>query len=81
MTRAGTTALNLVGWSKIVMPKPINLEDRRPHLTICGTSAVHVFPLALFEDIVSGKLKPSEIKDIDDFLPQIIKEWMERFDD
>lgn len=44
------------------------LDNHRPHLTINGGKAVHVVPVKTIEDIISGKLK---ISDIDDFAKQM----------
>lgn len=57
--------------------KVININEFRPHVMVEGFKSVHVFPLAMLEDIISGKLKVSEVEEFDDFMPMIIKEWLE----
>lgn len=57
----------------------VALSDLRPHVTIHGKESAHVCPVAMFRDIADGKLKPSDVEDIDDLFPPIIKEWLERF--
>ena len=54
----------------------IKIENFKPHLTIQGKNSIHVMPLGLFWDIVERKKNISEIEDINDFLPEIIKEWL-----
>ena len=62
------------------MSKVISLDENRPHVVIHGEKAGHVFPLAMFQNVVEGKLLITKVDDIDDFIPQIIKEWLERFE-
>jgi len=52
-----------------------NIEDGRPHITIQGIKSVHVMPVLLIEDIISGKIKISDVEDANDFIPTLIKEW------
>ena len=55
---------------------PIELDDYRPHVTVQGLRAVHVFPVKMLEKVISGELKESDIEDLDDFIPKIIDEWL-----
>ena len=58
----------------------IELDEYRRHLVIQAPGKVHVFPLAMFDDVITGKLKPSAIDDLDSWLPMVIKEWIETLD-
>ena len=54
-----------------------NIEDHKPHITIQGLKGTHVMPVSLIEDIASGKIKISDVDDYDDFMPTLIKEWLQ----
>lgn len=58
----------------------IDINDHRAHFVIQGNKAIHVVPLGMMIDIANGKLKASEVEDLDDFLPQVIIEWLENLD-
>jgi hypothetical protein len=53
-----------------------DLADHRPHLTVVADDGVHVIPLALMREIVSGG-KPSSIL-TEPVVRRIIAEWIER---
>jgi len=53
-----------------------NRDDNRPHLVVEGVKRTHVAPVALFEGLVSGKLKMADIDDLEDMLPTIVSEWL-----
>ena len=55
----------------------IDLDERRPHVVLPGLSAVHVVPLSLLRRMATGEIKVSEVDDFDDFIPLIIREWLE----
>ena len=59
------------------MNQVADIADFRPHIIIKGKTSVHVIPEMMFENIISGKLPLSEVGDLEDFLPAIIKEWLE----
>lgn len=53
-----------------------DLADHRLHLTVAAEDGVHVIPLALVQEIVSGG-KPSSIL-TEPVVRRIIAEWFER---
>lgn len=53
-----------------------DLADHRPHLTVAAEDGVHVIPLALLHEVVSGG-KPSSIL-TEPVVRRIIEEWIER---
>ena len=53
-----------------------NIEDQKPHVTITGFKRVHAVPISMLQDIVSGKLKLSDVDDFEDFIPILIGEWL-----
>ncbi|WP_145306167.1 MULTISPECIES: hypothetical protein [unclassified Pseudomonas] len=53
-----------------------DLADHRPHLTVAAEDGVHVIPLALVREVVSGG-KPSSIL-TEPVVRRIIAEWIER---
>ena len=55
-----------------------NIEDYRQHLVIQGDD-IHVIPMEMFLRIVNRNLKSKDIEDLDDILPVIVSEWLERF--
>jgi len=55
----------------------INLDEKRPHVVLPGLSAVHVVPLQLLQRMATWGIKVSEVDDFDDFIPLIIREWLE----
>jgi len=59
------------------MDKSIStIDDYRPHLTVnCGES-VHVVPVALLEDVISGKKDFTQIEQWDVLLKTILKDWL-----
>jgi hypothetical protein len=56
-----------------------NIDDYRQHLVIQGDN-IHVIPMKMFLRIAKRELKSKDIEDLDDILPVIINEWLERFD-
>ena len=46
-------------------------------MVIQAPDAVHVFSVAMFEDIITEALKPSDVDDIDSWMPLVIKDWIE----
>ena len=56
-----------------------NIDDYRQYLVIQGDS-IHVVPMKMFSRITKRELKSKDIEDLDDILPVIINEWLERFD-
>jgi len=58
----------------------IDINDHRAHFVIQGRKSTHVVPLGMMIDIANGKLKASDVDDLDDFLPQVITEWLENLD-
>lgn len=53
-----------------------DIADQRPHLTVVADDGVHVIPLALVREVVSGG-KPSSIL-TELVVRRIIAEWIER---
>lgn len=58
------------------MSKVINLDSRRPHLTIPGLKSNHVIPIVVIQAVIEGRLPIWYIEDCDDFVPTILKEWL-----
>lgn len=56
--------------------KIINLEEMKPHISIQGLKGVHICPVSMFQNIADRKLDINEVEEIEDFLPEIIKEWL-----
>ena len=56
----------------------ISLDDRRPHITITTQgNAVHVIPVAFFEDVARGKLTVDALDCRDEIMRLIIAEWLD----
>ena len=53
-----------------------DLADHRPHLTVVANDGVHVIPVVLVQEVVSGG-KPSSIL-TEPVVRRIIEEWMEK---
>lgn len=53
-----------------------NIHKNLPHIVVEGVKSTHVIPKVMLEHMASGKLKASEIEELDDFLPTIIGEWL-----
>lgn len=54
----------------------IELDNHRKHLTIKGKDSVHVMPIDLIWDVIERKKDITEISAYDDFLPEILREWI-----
>ncbi len=52
-----------------------DIADRRPHVAIQASDAIHVLPLSLLEDVAKGT-KPSEIL-TEPVVRRIVEEWLE----
>ena len=56
----------------------VSLDDHRPHFTLQTLDGnVHVFPRAMIEDVISGKLRIVDIDDYEIILRTILKDWLE----
>ena len=54
-----------------------HIDDHKPCLTvICGES-VHVVPVALIEDVISGKKDFTQLEQWDVLLKTILKDWLD----
>ena len=54
----------------------INIDESRPHITLnCGKS-VHVVPVSLIEDVISGKINFSDIEQCDLLIKPILRDWL-----
>lgn len=53
-----------------------DLADHRPHLTVVADDGVHVIPLALVHEVVSGARPPSILTE--PVVRRIIAEWIEQ---
>ena len=68
---------------KKLLPCKLHCEDNRtaidPNESVAlpGLSAIHVVPLSLLRRMATGEIKVSEVDDFDDFIPLIIREWLE----
>lgn len=62
------------------MGEVIKLEEQRPHISITGKESIHICPVVMFENIISGKLLITDIENINDFGPMIIEEWLNSLD-
>jgi len=54
----------------------IKISDYKPHVSIQVGVNVHIFPLSVFEDIVSGDIEIDDIDDWRDIIPVIVGEWI-----
>lgn len=54
----------------------IKLDNFRKHLTIQGKKNIHVIPVDLMWDVIERKKLITDIEDYEDFLPEIIREWI-----
>ncbi|GAF78017.1 unnamed protein product [marine sediment metagenome] len=54
----------------------IKLSNHRKHITIKGRDSVHVMPLDLIWDVIERKKDIKEIEEYEDFLPEILREWI-----
>lgn len=54
----------------------VDLEDHRPHVSVIASDGVHIIPVSLLHDVVTGK-QPSSIL-TEPVLQRIVEEWMER---
>lgn len=60
-----------------LMVKVVNLDDYKPHIAIqVKNGNVHVIPRELFQNIIIGKTKISEVEKYEDIFVQILDEWM-----
>jgi len=55
----------------------IRIDDHKPHLVVPGIRAVHVIPVEMIQNIISGKLPLADCEDLDDYMQTILKEWLE----
>jgi hypothetical protein len=53
-----------------------DLADHRPHLTIVADDGVHVMPVALVREVITGE-KPSSIL-TEPVVRRIIEEWLQQ---
>lgn len=54
-----------------------HIDDHKPHLTVnCGES-VHVVPVALIEDVISGKKDFTQLDQWNVLLKTILKDWLD----
>ena len=56
--------------------KIINFEEMKPHIGIHGLKSIHICPTSMFKNIADRKLNIMDVEDIEDFLPEIIREWL-----
>lgn len=56
-----------------------HIEDHKPHKRVTGLKMQHVIPVELLESIASGKIKVSDVDYSDDFIPTLIKEWLNNY--
>ena len=55
----------------------VELADYRPHMVIQADKKQHVVPVAMFDAIATGKLKVSEIDEIDSIIAAVVREWLQ----
>jgi hypothetical protein len=56
----------------------IDLDDHRPCVLInTGENNYAIVPRVVFDRLISGDLKASEVDNIDAMLPTIIREWLD----
>jgi len=58
------------------MDKVVDIELQRPHLVVTGLVNTHVIPESLIQKVIDGDKDITEIEDYYDFLPTILKEWL-----
>ena len=54
-----------------------DIAEVRPHLTINGLEKVHVIPLSLIKDMSNGRIKITDVEEVNDFLPAILLELID----
>ena len=69
------------GYTKIKQKKTMEakiykLDEMRPHVVIPGLCAVHVLPLELLIKMANGKISIGQVEGFNDFVPQVIWEWL-----
>lgn len=55
----------------------VELADFRPHMVIQADNKQHVVPVAMMEAIASGRLKVSDIDEIDSIMAAVVNEWIQ----
>lgn len=65
-------------WNEMIKNESniISLEEMKPHISVQGLKGAHIFPISMFQNIADRKLDINEVEEIEDFLPEIIKEWL-----
>jgi len=54
-----------------------SLDDHRPHVTIqVSNGDCHVIPVSVFQDVVRGRLRVSEIDCYEVIVQAIIRDWL-----
>ncbi len=56
-----------------------DIDEAKPHLTICGLEKVHVVPLSLINDMAAGRIKITDVEEVNDFLPAILLDMIENY--
>ena len=57
----------------------VELDNYRPHIMIVGISGnAHVIPESFFINVISGEQKIAALEHLDDLMPVIIHQWLER---
>ena len=58
-----------------------DISKYQPHVTIKGLRAVHVLPLSVLQDVVERRKCISQIDDWQDFLPEILNDFLNELGD
>jgi len=59
------------------MPDVTNILGHRPHIKLEVDGEIHIIPVLMIEDVISGKLKISDIDDWEIIMRAIVEEWFE----
>ena len=60
------------------MSNVLHFEKSKPHVVVeCG-DGVHVLPVSLIEDVISGRRCLTEIEQWSDIIKVILKEYLEK---
>ena len=55
----------------------VNLDDHRPHITISCADGVHVMPVSLMKDVISGKKCLTQIESWGEIIKPILKHFLD----
>lgn len=68
----------MIGYTVVLkMSELIFLDDNRKHVNVEDIdNNIHVIPLSVFNDIITGKISVIDLEDYEKIIPVIISEWL-----